>query len=62
MAQNYLWKVEYEEIYYPFMSSNMTRWGYVSKVFTSKMSALNYVNRLQNSNKYRKVRLKKWFG
>jgi hypothetical protein len=61
MAQNYLWKVECGHYYYS--SSNCyADWWYESKVFTNKMSALKYMNKLQNSGNYRNVRMKKWFG
>lgn len=61
MAQNYLWKVECGHYYYS--SSNYCYdWWYESKVFANKMSALKYMNKLQNSGNYRNVRMKKWFG
>lgn len=61
MAQNYLWKVECGHYYYS--SSNCCyNWWYESKVFSNKMSALKYMNKLDNSKNYRNVKLKKWFG
>ena len=61
MAQNYLWKVECGHYYYS-SSDYCSAWWYESKVFTNKMSALKYMNKLQNSGNYRNVRIKKWFG
>ena len=61
MAQNYLWKVECGHYYYS-SSDYRSDWWYESKVFTNKMSALKYMNKLQNSGNYRNVRMKKWFG
>ena len=61
MAQNYLWKVECGHYYFS-SSKGYHDWWYESKVFESKMSALKYMNKLQNSGNYRNVRMKKWFG
>ena len=61
MAQNYLWKVECGHYHYS-RGYNRFDWWYESKVFTNKMSALKYMNKLQNSGDYRNVRMKKWFG
>ena len=49
MAQNYLWKVECGHYYYS-SSDYRSDWWYESKVFTNKMSALKYMNKLQNSS------------
>ena len=59
MGQNYLWKVEYYHYHY---GQYCYDWYYGSKVFSNKITALNFINRLQNNDKYDKIRLIKWFG
>ena len=55
MAQNYLWKVEYEydDGWHCFLGS---------EIFTNKISALKFMNRLENDIDYSDVTLIKWFG
>ena len=55
MAQNYLWKVEYKYEYAWELS-------YGSEIFTNKISALKFMNRLENDSHYSNVTLIKWFG
>ena len=65
---------EREEEYIPYLGRGfytsvpetrirvVDEWNYASRTFTSKIAAMKFVNRLQNSSKYRYVTMKKWFG
>ena len=68
MAQNYLWKVEYEqygEVLHPyngryFYSEGEYDWISKSKVFSSKLSAMSFANKLENNTGCRNIRIFKW--
>lgn len=63
MAQNYLWKVEYEQEYTEYCGKHtFFKWERKSKTFANKIMALQFVNRLENNSKCRNIRFKKWFG
>ena len=75
MAQNYLWKVvyeEYEEVKEPcddpdfpkgcYYTTGEYHWACKSKVFSNKIEAMRFINKIDNRCNYRNVRMKKWFG
>jgi hypothetical protein len=71
MAQNYLWKVTYEEDVeidrprggdYYWIIDVIHHTEYRSKVFASKLEAMRFVNKLENNDRYSDIRMKKWFG
>lgn len=68
MAQNYLWKVTYEQ-YGEISTLENGRYVYYegdygwiskSKVFGSKLSAMSFANKLENNTGCKNIRIFKW--
>ena len=62
MGQNYVWKVEYEMYGEGQGYMSISCVYSCSKIFTNKISALNFLNKLQNNENCKSARLIKWRG
>lgn len=68
MAQQYLWRVDYEAYanphhYFKYRTYlDFVRWEPGCKVFSNKINAMNFAAKISNSPVYRNVRIYKWKG